>query len=142
MSTRRFSSALRALAAASVFVCAAAGAQQVTVSRDSTLHSEPKPDAAAVAQLKQGTTGEVLGRQGAWVNVKTSSGTGWMFAFNVTYPSTGGGAPGASASRKPSTTPTMGIRGLEKEDMKNATFDSKQLDALDSFADDSKGRKK
>ena len=143
MSKRPFSFSLRALAAAAMFISAAVGAQQVTISRDSTLHAEPKAGAAAVAQLKQGATGEVIGRQGAWVNVKTASGTGWMFAFNVTYPSTGGGAPAGSASHKPSTTPTMGIRGLEKEDMKNATFDGKQLDALDGFADDSgKGRKK
>jgi hypothetical protein len=109
-------------------------AQQVTVSRDSTLHATPSTDAAGVAQLKQGTTAEVIGRQGAWVNVKTSAGSGWIYSFNVTYPS-GGGPAASGGSRRPAPiTPTAGIRGLEKEEMKNAQFDGKQLDALDSFA--------
>lgn len=134
MNKSRMSAGLRGLAAATLFVAAGAFAQQVTISRDSTLHAEPKADAPAVAQLKQGASAEVVGRQGAWVNVKTASGSGWMFAFNVTYPATAGAAPAASGSRRPPTSATIGIRGLEKEDLKNATFDSKQLDALDSFA--------
>lgn len=131
-----------------VLFCSLAAAQQVTISKTSTLHAEPNPGAAAVGQLKEGTSAEVIGRQGAWVNVKSAAGTGWVFAFNVNFGSSGAApaAAGSSQRRAPATA-TIGIRGLEKEDMKNATFDGKQLDALDAFADapdkgGSRGQKK
>jgi uncharacterized protein YraI len=115
-------------------------AQQVRVSKASTLHAEPRADAPVVTQLKEGTSAEVVGKQGAWVQVKSAAGTGWMFAFNVSY-GVGGAAPAAAApsQERRSTTATIGIRGLDdKEALKNATFDQKQLDALDGFADDAK----
>ena len=134
MSRKPFGLAFRAAICAGLLTAGLAAAQQVTVARDSTLHAEPKADAAAVGQLKQGTAAEVIGRQGTWVNVKSASGTGWMYSFNVSYAAGGGPvAPAATAQRRPATS-TIGIRGLEKEDLKNATFDGSQLDALDSFA--------
>lgn len=139
--TTKYSAARVALAAAVLLVSGIAAAQQVTISRDSTLHASPSADAAAVAQLKQGATGEVIGRQGAWVNVKTSAGTGWMFSFNVAYPS-GAGPAAASGPAPKRVTATAGIRGLEKEEMKNAQFDGQQLDALDSFAGEKPSPKK
>jgi len=122
-----------------VFASGAAAAQQVTISKSSTLYAEPAPNARSVGQLKEGTSAEVIGRQGAFVNVKSASGTGWIFAFNVNFGSTGSAAAATSAQRRPSANPTMGIRGLDKEEMKNATFDGKQLDALDAFAGADKG---
>ena len=142
MSDKPFALALRTTICAGLFVSGLAAAQQVTIARDSTLHAEPKADAAAVAQLKQGASAEVIGRQGAWVNVKTGSGTGWMYSFNVSYGAGGApAAPAATTQRKPATS-TIGIRGLEKEDLKNATFDANQLDALDSFATGAEGAPK
>lgn len=135
MTSRNVSDCLRALAGATLFSSTLAFAQQqVTVARDSTLHAEPSASAPAVTQLKQGTPAEVLGRQGTWVNVRAGSASGWMFSFNVTYPSSGGVAGTAAAPRRPVTNATIGIRGLEKDDLKNATFDASQLDALDGFA--------
>ena len=127
---------LAGFAAAILLVSQIAAAQQVTISRDSTLQATPSTDAAAVGPVKQGTTAEVIGKQGTWVNVKTPAGTGWIFSFNVTYPSTGGSTASSGSRRPAPVTATAGIRGLEKEDMKNATFDGKQLDALDAFAGD------
>ena len=62
-------------------------AQQVTVERDSPLYSEPRLDSSPVTQLKQGATGEVVGKQGAWLNLKTAGGSGWLFSFNVRFQS-------------------------------------------------------
>jgi uncharacterized protein YraI len=126
-----------AAAFAFFLVSSFAFAQQVTISKASTLHAEPKADAPAVAQLKEGTNAEVIAKQGAWVQVKSAAGTGWVFAFNVSY-GAAGAAPAAASERR-STTVTIGIRGIDdKEKLKNATFDQKQLDALDGFADDAK----
>ena len=117
-------------------VSSAAFAQQVTISKTSKLFAEPSATASSVGELKEGTSAEVIGRQGAFVNVKSAAGTGWVFAFNVNFGSTGGAAASSSSSqRKPAGNATIGIRGLEKDDMKNATFDGKQLDALDGFAE-------
>ena len=127
-------SALRFAAFACALASACAAAQQVTISKNSPLLAEPRADAAVVAQVKEGTQAEVVAKQGAWVQVKSAAGTGWLFAFNVSYGSAGAAAAGAAASQKRGTTATIGIRGLEKDDMKNATFDQKQLDALDGFA--------
>ena len=127
--------ALRSCAVAVAFLAAAgiAAAQQVTIARDATLLAEPKAGAAAVGQVKQGATAEQLDKQGAWVQVKSAAGTGWTFSFNVNYGG-GGVAPAAATTQRRPTVPTAGIRGLEKEDLKNAQFDGNQLDALDSFS--------
>ena len=124
-----------AVLCASLLVCGIAGAQQVTISRDSKLHAEPKAGAAVVGELKQGAAAEVTGKQGAWVQVKSGESTGWTFSFNVNYGSAGPAAAAPTPARGKSTS-TIGIRGLEEEDLKAAKFDGKQLDALDSFAGD------
>ena len=120
---------------------AASAAESVVLERDSPLLSAPAADAAPVAQLSQGAAGEVLGRKGAWINLKTASGTGWVMSFNVKFgggqaASGGGGGAGLGSlfGRKPATTATIGIRGLEAEDLKSARMDAEQLRLLDTFA--------
>ena len=115
-----------------LFACGLASAQQVTMSRDAKLFAEPKPG-AAVGELKQGASAEVIGKQGAYVQVQSGGTTGWTFSFNVNYGSTGPTAATPTPKGKASQA-TIGIRGLEADDLKNAQFDGKQLDSLDSFA--------
>ena len=79
--------ALRILLAAVLLAAAPVAAQQVTLERDSALYAEPRLDASQVTQLKLGATGEVIGKQGAWLNLKTPGGSGWLFSFNVRFPS-------------------------------------------------------
>jgi hypothetical protein len=107
------------------------------------MYSEPNPTSSKVGELKEGSSAEVTARQGAFVNVKSGAASGWIFAFNVNFGSSGAAA--SSASRKPpAASATIGIRGLDKEDMKNAQFDGKQLESLDAFSGDkpSASRKK
>lgn len=132
---KAFAKCIRGALWGGLLACGVAGAQQVTISRDSQMMSEARADASVVGQLKQGTSAEVIGKQGAWVNVKSAAGTGWIYSFNVSYGAgSGPAASSGSTPRRGTTTATIGIRGLEKDDLKNATFDGKQLDALDSFA--------
>jgi len=63
----------------------ARGAEQVTVERESRIHAEPRLDAPEVAVATPGTVADVLGKSGAWLNVKTPSATGWLFSFNVRF---------------------------------------------------------
>lgn len=122
-----------AVLCAGLFACSLASAQQVTISRDSNLQAEPKADASVVGKVTKGTSAEVTAKQGAWVQVKSAEGTGWLFSFNVSYGSGGPAVAEKSPARRPSQS-TIGIRGLEEEDLKAAKFDGKQLDALDTFA--------
>jgi hypothetical protein len=122
--------------------CGQASAQeQAVLERDAALLTEPRNGAPAVAQLKQGTSAEVIARKGAWVNLRTASGTGWLFSFNVRFQAAGsapapGAKPaiGAAPARPTRVTPTIGIRGLDEEDMRQARFDASQMSLLDQYA--------
>lgn len=127
---------------AGVLATASAFAQQVTIERDSELRAEAKPDAPVVGKVSKGTAGEVTAKSGAWVNVKTPEGAGWMFSFNVRYTSAqpagqarpgdgGAGANPLAARRSPAVTGTIGIRGLDEEDLKGATNNPEQMKALE-----------
>jgi hypothetical protein len=134
----------RLLFAAVWLAAGSAAAQQVTLERDSPLYAEPRLDASQVAQLKLGATGEVIGKQGAWLNLKTPGGSGWLFSFNVRFPSaqagTGDSGAGATAGRlfgarrSVSVTSTIGIRGIEEEDLKQASFNAEQMKLLEGYA--------
>jgi len=117
-------------------------AQQFALERDSPLYAEPRLEAPQVAQLKQGVGGEVVGKKGAWVNVKTSAGEGWLFSFNVRFQSKGDtgdtGGPGLGRVLAPrqrvNVTSTIGVRGLEEEDLRQASFNAAQMKLLDGYA--------
>lgn len=117
--------------------------EQAVLERDAALLTEPRNGAPVVAQLKQGTSGEVIARKGAWVNLKTGAGTGWLFSFNVRFQAPGTAAAPAGAGAKPGiiagtqprrVTATIGIRGLDAEDLKAARYDEAQMRLLDSYA--------
>ncbi|HUF80062.1 MAG TPA: hypothetical protein VMN03_02920 [Burkholderiales bacterium] len=126
-----------------VLAAASAAAQQVTLERDSPLYSEPRLESAPAAQLRQGATGEVVGKQGAWLQLKTPDAAGWLFSFNVRFPAqkADGGETGAGAAlgrvfgpRRSSVTSSIGVRGIEEEDLKQATFSGEQMKLLDRYA--------
>jgi hypothetical protein len=126
-----------------LLAAASAAAQQFALERDSPLYAEPRLDAAQVTQLKQGAGGEVIGKQGAWISVRTSAGNGWLFSFNVRFQSakgetgdTGGPALGRvfGPRQKVNVTAAIGVRGLEEEDLRQASFDAGQMKLLDGFA--------
>jgi len=126
-------------------VAATAYAEPVTLERDSVLHAEPRVDAAAVANLARGVTGDAVARQGAWVQIKSGAATGWLYSFNVRFGAPGSGAAdGAGAGsvlgrvfgprQRVNVTATIGIRGLDEEDLKQARFDGGQMQELDGYA--------
>jgi len=123
------------------------GAERVTVERESRIHAEPRLDAPEVAVAPPGTVADVLGKGGAWLNVKTPSATGWLFSFNVRFiVKASGTAQGSSDEgnsaigrlfgprRGVNVTSTIGVRGLGKEDLRQAQFSAEQMRQLDRFA--------
>ena len=120
-----------------------AAAQQVTLERDSPLYAEPRLEAAQVTQLKQGATGEVIGKEGAWLNLKTAGGNGWLFSFNVRFQGqkAGSGDGGGSAlgrvfgpKQNVNVTAAIGIRGLDEQDLKQASYNDAQMKLLDGYS--------
>jgi hypothetical protein len=119
------------------------GAEQVTVERATALRAEPRGDASMVAELKPGAVGEVLAKDGAWLNIKTPAATGWVFMFHVRFgtqaqASTGGGGSMLgrlfAPSRQGVATSTIGIRGLDETDLRQAHFNADQMRLLDEYA--------
>ena len=122
-----------------LWVCGAAFAQQrAIVERDAQLRAAPQNGAAVVGALKQGTSVEVIVQKGIWVNLKTGSGTGWTNSYNVRFLSASEPASRpsvrAAPSRRTTITSTIGIRGLDEEDLRAAHFDDSQMSLLDQYA--------
>ena len=141
--SRNMRTTWRLLLSLALAAAGTAAAQQVTLERDSPLYSEPRLESAPVAQLKQGATGDVLGKQGGWLNLKTQAGTGWLFTFNVRFPSQKADTadPGSGAAlgrvfgpRRSSVTSSIGIRGLDEEELRQAAFDAGQMKLLGGYA--------
>lgn len=127
------------------FVAATALAEPVTLERDSVLRAEARTDAAVVTNLAKGTTGDAVARQGAWVQIKSGAVTGWLYSFNVRFGAVNpGGSSGAGSGsalgrvfgprQQVNVTATIGIRGLDEEDLKQAHFDEGQMRQLDGYA--------
>lgn len=125
-------------------IAAAVHAEPVTLERDSELRAEPRLGAPVTGKLASGASGEALARQGVWVQVRSGETSGWLYSFNVRFgaPAASGGASGGGAvlgrvfgpRQRVNVTATIGIRGLEEEDLKQARFDGGQLQQLDGFA--------
>jgi uncharacterized protein YgiM (DUF1202 family) len=122
-------------------------AQQVVVEKDSDLRGTASHSAPVVGKVKQGTKGEVTDKSGAWVNLKTPDAAGWLFSFNVRYAGTsaaggggGDGGAGGLVSRltgprtNVSVTSTLGTRGIDKDMLRQATFNAEQMKLLDQYA--------
>ncbi|MGE0558634.1 MAG: hypothetical protein AB7E73_15255 [Burkholderiales bacterium] len=125
-------------------IAAAAHAEPVTLERDSELRAEPRLGAPVTGKLASGASGDAQARQGVWVQVKSGETSGWLYSFNVRFgsPAASGGASGGGSvlgrvfgpRQRVNVTATIGIRGLEEEDLKQAQFDGGQLQQLDGFA--------
>lgn len=126
----------------SLFASGMVAAQPVTVERDSNLLAEPRADAAVVGKVAKGTKAEALGKDAAWLNLKTPTASGWVLSFNVRFGEAAGSGEGAGAGTsvarvfggKPQITATIGTRGVSEEELKAARFNSEQLALLESYA--------
>ena len=119
-------------------------AQQVVVEKDSDLRREASPGAQVVGKVAKGANGEVIDKNGVWVNLKTPDAAGWLFSFNVRFASAGAGGGGdtgagvmnrlAGPRTNVNVTSTLGARGLDKDSLRNGTFNAEQMKLLDSYS--------
>lgn len=109
------------------------------------LKAEPFRDAKTLSALAAGDKVDILKRQGGWLQVKSSKGSGWVRMLSVRRGETTGpgGAGDASgllglASGRAGTgkvVATTGIRGLNEEQLKAAKYSEPELRLSDSFVE-------
>jgi len=109
-----------------------------------SLKAEPFRDAKSLAQLPTGESLQILKRQGAWYQVKSAKGSGWVRMLSVRRAETAkaslaseasgllGLASGRAGTGK--VVATTGIRGLDEERLKSAAFNEPAMAEAESYA--------
>lgn len=124
------------LLAAALSVQADSG--QVTVATE--LKSQPDSAAASLGKLAAGQPVEIGQRQGAWYEVRTAQGNGWVRMLNVRLQA--GAARGESAmagiaalgqASRSNTTVATGVRGLSREDLQAANENPQEVARLTQY---------
>lgn len=123
------------------------GQEQFTVKRDGVLRDAPDPNAKSTPLAANAVVTRLDERQGPYRRVRTSDGkTGWLHMFDLQSGAQAAPAatPGAGSSAlrsigqafsagtpRPTTvaTSTVGIRGLDANDLANASPDVAAVDA-------------
>ncbi len=106
------------------------------------LKAEPFRDAKAVKNLAAGEQVSILGKEGGWFKVKAGKGSGWVRMLSVRKGEAKQGASKASGllgltSGRGATgkvVATTGIRGLNEEELKAASFNAEELQLAESYA--------
>lgn len=123
--------------------CPALAGESGYLTREVELKAAPSQSAGLVARLAKHTKVEVLVEQRAWAQVKSGETTGWMLSFYVMKgepaPQVSWGRRLSSAwsfgtDRKVNTSATIGVRGLDEEDLKSAQFDEVELKRLEGLS--------
>lgn len=142
---RRFAAIL--LAATLLFrVTSAEAAEKGLVLRAGDLLAQPFIDAAKSGPLTANQPVTILERRGAWANVETGGKTGWVRVLNLRLEpgvaGTGGARPSGGSGNPLSLlqtgssgrTVTTGVKGMDEEDIRNATPDYAELELLGTLA--------
>jgi hypothetical protein len=109
--------------------------------RDVELRAEPAGAAKVLGTLQKGARFEITAEKGAWSRVASASADGWTLSFYVMK-----GEPAAQVSlgtrlgevwtlgsdRRAETTATIGVRGLDEEQLKAAQFNADELQRLEA----------
>lgn len=104
------------------------------------IRAEPYADAKKTGAVVRGEQLQILGKKGAWLNVKTAKVNGWVRLLSVKRGTAGGGdqvkgmldvASGRAGTGK--VVATTGVRGLNEEELKNAKYNEAEVKKLESF---------
>jgi hypothetical protein len=121
----------------------AAIAEPGYATRDIELKAQPAGSAAAAGTIQKGAKFEIIGEKSPWSQVKAGNLTGWALSFYVMK-----GEPAAQTSmgqrlsevwslgteRRAETNATIGIRGLDEEQLKSAQFNAEELRRLEALS--------
>lgn len=110
-----------------------------TARKADILRSEPFTDAKTTGKFARNEKLEILGKKGAWLQIKTTKTTGWVRLLSVKRTTSANGGNQISgvldlASGRAGTgqvVATTGVRGLSEEDLKLATFNATEISRLE-----------
>lgn len=132
-----------ALLMTGLFFSLNAGAESAVTVKETELKKEPSADSPTVATLPGKAQVEVIKRQGGWTQIKPASEPqGWVKLFNLDFrsgqtksESSGGGLGALLGARTGSsgTTVTTGVKGLDSEDVMNASPNFNELKRMHGF---------
>ncbi len=110
------------------------------LSRADNLREKPFANAKVVSKLTAGQKVDIIKRQGAWYQVKAADKLGWVNMLSVRKTATAAVASGKSlgqvATGRTGTgtvTATSGIRGLNEENLRQATFQEEPVAYVEKF---------
>lgn len=134
---RRFA----AIFLAAILLCRvsnAEAAEKGLILRAGDLLDQPFIDSAKSGPLTANQPVTILQRRGAWANVEAGGKTGWVRLLNLRL------EPGVARPSNNSTarlrtgssgrTVTTGVKGMDEEDIRNATPDYAELELLGTLA--------
>ena len=131
------------LAALLLALPAAYAAESGATVKADELKAEPFSDARTVARLPAGEKVEILKKNGGWLQVKTAKGSGWMRMLSIrkgaARKASGGaemaGLAGLASGRAGTgkVVATTGIRGLNEEQLKAASFNEAEVKLAESY---------
>lgn len=102
---------------------------------------EPYADAKKTGDMIKGEKLEIVGKKGAWLNIKTAKTKGWVRLLSVKRGAVGSAnqvkgvldvATGRAGTGK--VVATTGVRGLNEEELKNAKYNEEEVLKLESYA--------
>ena len=133
---------MRIAIAVLLLVAAPAMAQETGYAvRETEVKKEPFSDAQTVGTLAEKAQVKVLARQGGWMQVESGAQSGWVRMLSIRMSSgqssfASGLKSLFSVARTGSSgqTVTTGVRGLDKEDIKNAKPNPEEVKKLAGFA--------
>lgn len=102
------------------------------------LRADSFGDAKVIGNVNKNDAVDIVGKKGAWLQIKAAGKTGWVRLLTVKRNTAGGGdmagvvgvATGRSGTGK--VVSTTGIRGLSAEDLKTAAFNETETKKLES----------
>lgn len=108
-----------------------------TALKTDSIRTEPFTDAKTVGNINKNDAVDILGKKGAWLQIKSKSGNGWVRILSVkrgTVSSSGSNIADVASGRTGTgkVVSTTGIRGLSAEELKAAKFNEAEMKKVES----------
>ena len=131
------------LALCVVFPMMASASESGVAVKSCKVLQEPFADAREIASLKEGDPVDIVTRKGGWLNITTRGKTGWVRMLFVRRGAAGktsavteaSGVLGLATGRsgKGNVVAATGVRGLNEEELKSATFNKQEFTKLKTY---------
>ncbi len=135
---------LKYVFAVCALLCAAEAwaAESGTLTKNDELKDQPFRDAKTLKALAAGEKISILGKDGGWYKIKTGKSSGWVRMLSVRKGDAKKGASAATGllalssgrSATGKVVATTGVRGLNEEELKAASFNAKELQLAESYS--------